>query len=114
MEGTTASAAILATFSAIVRACASLSITHGPAIRKRGLPPPRRNEPRLISLRADMSAFEDSTEARNVAKAGVPQLTCCSPGHSEGQRPEDTAVFRTLPENPGYALALWAARRAGA
>src|SRR5216684_5388006 len=71
MYGTPASAAILATFSAIVRACTSLSITHGPAIRNRGLLPPRRKEPRLISLRADMSAFEDSTEARSVAKAGV-------------------------------------------
>src|SRR5260370_27927176 len=56
----------------MLRACASLSITHGPAIRNRGLPPPRRKESKLISFRAVMSDFEDSTEAGSVAKAGAP------------------------------------------
>src|ERR1700687_3164092 len=47
--GTPTSAAIFAIFSAIIRACASLSITQGPAIRNNGFPPPRRSEPRAIS-----------------------------------------------------------------
>src|SRR5882762_2020596 len=38
--GTPASAAIVATRSAIIRACPSDSITHGPAIRKSELPAP--------------------------------------------------------------------------
>src|SRR5215470_7896499 len=49
MYGTPASAAIRDTFSAIIRACASDSITHGPAIKNRGQPAPRRKDPRLIS-----------------------------------------------------------------
>jgi len=69
MYGTPASAAIFATFSAIIRACVSLSITHGPAIKNSGFPPPRRKEPRQISLPAVMRSFEDSTEASGVAKA---------------------------------------------
>src|SRR5207245_2701290 len=70
MYGTPASEATLAIFSAMMRACTSLSITQGPAIRKRGLPPPRRSEPREISLPVAMRNFEDSTEAGGVAKAG--------------------------------------------
>src|SRR6267154_304513 len=70
MYGTPVSAATLAIFSAMIRACTSLSMTHGPAIRKRGLPPPRRKEPKLISLPAVMRSFEDNTEAGGVAKAG--------------------------------------------
>src|SRR5207247_8358180 len=64
-----ASSAILATFSAITKACISLSMTHGPAIRNNGFPPPRRKEPRLISLPAVMRSLEDSTEAEGLAKA---------------------------------------------
>src|SRR5260370_20979447 len=70
MYGTPASEATLAIFSAMIRACTSLSITHGPAIKKRGLPPPRRSEPREISLPVAMRNFEDSTEAVGVAKGG--------------------------------------------
>src|SRR5258708_19440166 len=70
MYGTPASEATLAIFSAMMRACTSLSITQGPAIRKRGLPPPRRSEPREISLPVAMRNSEDSTEAGGVAKAG--------------------------------------------
>src|SRR5258708_2368305 len=70
MYGTPASEATLAIFSAMMRACTSLSITQGPAIRKRGFPPPRRSEPREISLPVAMRNFEDSTEAGGVAKAG--------------------------------------------
>src|SRR6202007_2448382 len=43
------SAAILATASAIFRACDSDSITHGPAIKKNASPAPRRTEPIMIS-----------------------------------------------------------------
>src|SRR5713226_8722518 len=68
MYGTPASAATLAIFSAINQACTSHSSTHGPAIRNRGLPPPRRKDPRLISLPAVMRSFEDSTEAGELAK----------------------------------------------
>src|SRR5208282_5795595 len=49
MYGTPASDAIFATRSAIVRACASDSMTHGPAIRNSGLPPPSRSDPSAIS-----------------------------------------------------------------
>src|SRR5713226_4460627 len=77
MYGTPASEATLAIFSAMIRACTSLSITQGPAIKKRGLPPPRRNEPREISLPVAMRNFEDSTEARGVAKAGARLSTGC-------------------------------------
>src|SRR5580693_2075230 len=49
MYGTPASAAIFAILSAIIHACASLSITHGPAIRNSGFPAPRRNVPSAIS-----------------------------------------------------------------
>src|ERR1700722_11742255 len=47
--GTPASAAIFATRSAIIRACASDSITHGPASKNRDLPS-RRSGPREISV----------------------------------------------------------------
>src|ERR1700741_4694436 len=47
--GTPASAAIFSTRSAIIRACVSDSITHGPAIRKRDLPP-RGTDPAEISV----------------------------------------------------------------
>src|SRR6516165_1017715 len=43
------SAAARATRSAIMRACDSDSMTHGPAMRKSGLPPPRRRDPIAIS-----------------------------------------------------------------
>src|SRR6516225_11387191 len=49
MQGTPASAAILETHSAIFRLCTSDSITHGPAIRNSGLPPPSRSDLKLIS-----------------------------------------------------------------
>src|ERR1700694_4574869 len=38
-----------AIFSAIAQAWASLSITHGPAIRKSGFPAPKRSAPNAIS-----------------------------------------------------------------
>src|SRR6266478_2645811 len=47
--GTPASEAIFATRSAIIRACASDSITHGPAIKKKDLPS-RRTGPTEISV----------------------------------------------------------------
>src|SRR5438552_10975690 len=50
MYGTPISAAILATDSAIFSACASDSMTHGPAMRKNGFPSPRVNWPSLIEL----------------------------------------------------------------
>src|ERR1700674_2728430 len=56
--GTPTSAAIFAIFSAIMRACASLSITQGPAIRNSGFPPPSRKLPRQISLQAVLRSFE--------------------------------------------------------
>src|SRR5881396_2380843 len=49
MYGNPASAATLAIFSAMARACDSVSMTQGPAIRKRGLPAPRRSLPSSIS-----------------------------------------------------------------
>src|SRR5256885_9599766 len=49
MYGNPASDAILAIFSAMARACDSVSMTQGPAIRKRALPPPRRSLPSSIS-----------------------------------------------------------------
>src|SRR5437773_7769363 len=79
-----ASSAILATFSAITKACISLSMTHGPAIRNNGFPPPRRKEPRLISLPAVMRSFEDSTEAGGVAKAARAAATCQHRGDGKG------------------------------
>src|SRR6516225_2896823 len=54
MYGTPASAAIFATRSAIERACASDSITHGPAIKNSGLAPPRRRGPNVISRMVDI------------------------------------------------------------
>src|SRR5262249_25226785 len=60
MYGISASAAMLATLSAIIRACPSPSITHGPAMRNNGLLPPRRSEPSEISLDSGMDIKEDS------------------------------------------------------
>src|SRR5579885_3194081 len=48
--GTPASAAARAAHSAIFIACASDSITHGPAIRNSGWPAPSRTSPTQISL----------------------------------------------------------------
>src|SRR6266850_4138834 len=92
MYGTPASPAILASFSAIIRACVSLSITHGPAIRNSGFPPPRRKEPRQISLPAVMRSFEDSTQARGVAKAA--RAAADYGWRGEGQR--GASVLRAL------------------
>src|SRR5438876_10294591 len=80
-----ASSAILATFSAITKACISLSMTHGPAIRNNGFPPPRRKEPRLISLPAVMRSFEDSTEAEGLAKAARAAATYQHRGEGKGE-----------------------------
>src|SRR5262249_38982410 len=46
--GTPASIAIHEVFSAILRACASDSITHGPAIKKSGFSAPRQRGPKEI------------------------------------------------------------------
>src|SRR6266849_3803499 len=73
-----ASAAIRATCSAIFRACASLSITQGPAIRKSGFPPPRRSEPRGISRGIVIRSIEDSTWSKK--SGGKPQHSGSSGG----------------------------------
>src|SRR5258707_518125 len=65
-----ASAAIRITCSAIYRACFSLSITQGPAIRKSGLPPPRRSEPRGISRGVVIRSIEDSTGSEKSGGTG--------------------------------------------
>src|SRR5207253_4154992 len=88
-----ASSAILATFSAITKACISLSMTHGPAIRNNGFPPPRRKEPRLISLPAVMRSFEDSTEAGGVAKAARAAATCQHRGDGKGDACEPCSLL---------------------
>src|ERR1700693_3335618 len=51
-----------ATCTAIFRACASLSMTQGPAIRNSGFAPPRRSEPTAISRVLSMRRNEDSTK----------------------------------------------------
>src|SRR5258707_1980038 len=71
IKGMPASPAMRATCSAILRACASLSMTHGPAIRNSGFAPPRRNEPTAISRVLSMRSIEDSTKARRRAAPGV-------------------------------------------
>src|SRR5882757_10040914 len=71
-----ASAAILAMLSAILRACTSLSITQGPAIRKSGLLAPRRRELRVISRVVVMRNSEDSIDqgcGASVAKRNSPR-----------------------------------------
>src|SRR6266404_1779522 len=70
IKGMSASAAMRATCSAIFLACASLSITHGPAIRNSGFASPRRNEPTAISRVLSMRSIEDSTKARRRAAPG--------------------------------------------
>src|SRR5262245_15703472 len=60
-NGTPASSAILATRSAINRACASLSITHGPAIKNSGLSPGYGGRPCSRLGRLDIFSNEDST-----------------------------------------------------
>jgi len=71
MYGTPASAAIFATFSAIIRACFSLSITHGPAIRNRGFPPPRRNAPSAISRVVSYEIREESASYLGYAASAA-------------------------------------------
>src|SRR5215469_5004774 len=44
----------------MMRACVSLSITHGPAIRKSGFPAPRRSLPSSISRVAAIEFYEDT------------------------------------------------------
>src|SRR6266481_5664505 len=70
IKGMPASPATRATCSAIFLACASLSITHGPAIRNSGFAPPRRSEPTAISRVLSMRSIEDSTKARRLAPRG--------------------------------------------
>src|SRR5215471_9451464 len=60
MYGAPASAAILATRSAIIRAWASLSITHGPAIRNSGRSPGYGGRP-ISRLNCCDISTEDST-----------------------------------------------------
>src|SRR6266404_4464397 len=71
MYGNSASAAILAIFSAIVRACDSVSMTQGPAIRKRGLPAPRRSLPSSISRVALIGDGKRSANYLGYADSGV-------------------------------------------
>src|SRR5260370_12410124 len=77
MYGTDESAVILASFSAIFRAWASVSITQGPAIRKSGLPPPKRSAPSEISRVIGMEgigSIEDNTRRwENSGLAGALQ-----------------------------------------
>src|ERR1700745_1510311 len=87
-----ASSAILATFSAIIKACISLSMTHGPAIRNNGFPPPRRKDPRLISFPAVMRSFEDSTEAGGLAKAARAAANYQHRGEGKGDACEPCAL----------------------
>src|SRR5215472_14210185 len=96
MYGTPASAAIFATFSAITRACVSLSITHGPAIKKSGFPAPRRSLPSSISRVAPMEFYEDTTHGAT--------LWANAPDPKHGVVGIDSI----------YALALGEARIAGA
>src|SRR6267378_2389267 len=92
MYGIPASAGTLAIFSAMMSVCTSLSMTHGPATRKRGWPPPRRKEPRLISLPAVMRSFEDSTEAGGAAKAARAAATYRHRGERKGEAREPLLV----------------------
>ena len=50
MSGTPQRDAIFTSDSAIIDACASLSMTHGPAISARGAPPPRATAPAVTRL----------------------------------------------------------------
>src|SRR4029453_13469534 len=50
MRGTPQREAIVTSDSAIIDACASLSMTHGPAMSARGAPPPRATAPAMTRV----------------------------------------------------------------
>src|SRR5271165_2267365 len=94
MYGTPASEAILATFSAMVRACDSDSMTQGPAMRKSALPAPRRKGPRVISLDAFMELSYHNTlnSTSRSGFGGVHELpidpcNCRSSRHGDVREP---------------------------
>src|SRR6267154_449952 len=72
-RGILACAAISASRSAIMDACASLSITHGPAINTSGWFPPMRKFPIEIS-RAGCMEVSVNPQTRFIAYAGQPRF----------------------------------------
>src|SRR5579864_1602670 len=70
-------------------ACNSLSITHGPAIRNRGLPAPRRSLPNSISCTVPIRIYEDTTPCDVLwGIAGFAHSSWADLGHRAGRGPQ--------------------------